>query len=63
MKPNIVCHACGKVGHIRPDCPNRPAGVGPSIVEVKQTEVDDLHLEVAAAARMEMGKEADHLGS
>jgi hypothetical protein len=32
-------------------------------VEVKQAEVDDLHLEVAAAARMEMGKEADHLGS
>jgi hypothetical protein len=37
--------------------------VGPLIVEVKQAEVDDLQLEVAAAARMEMGKEADHLGS
>jgi hypothetical protein len=29
MKPSIVCHACGKVGHIRPYCPNRPVGGWP----------------------------------
>jgi hypothetical protein len=32
-------------------------------VEAKQEEVDDLHLEVVAAARMEMEKEAKQLGS
>jgi hypothetical protein len=37
--------------------------VGQSTVEEKQAEVDDLHLEVAAAARIVMGKEARHLGS
>jgi hypothetical protein len=29
MKPRIICHACGKEGHIRPDCPNKPAGGWP----------------------------------
>jgi hypothetical protein len=37
--------------------------VGQLTVEARQEEVDDLHLEVAVAARMEMGKEAGHLGS
>jgi hypothetical protein len=32
-------------------------------VEAKQEEVDDLHLKVVVAARMEMGKEAGILGS
>jgi hypothetical protein len=29
VKPRVVCHACGKEGHIRPDCPNKPAGGWP----------------------------------
>jgi hypothetical protein len=29
MKPSIICYACGKEGHIRPDCPNKPAGGWP----------------------------------
>jgi hypothetical protein len=37
--------------------------VGQLTVEARQEEVDDLHLEVAAAARMVMGKEAGCLGS
>jgi hypothetical protein len=30
MKPRIICHACGKEGHIHPDCPNKPAGGWPA---------------------------------
>jgi hypothetical protein len=41
---------------------NQPE-VGQLTVEAKQEEVDGLHLEVAVAARTEMGKEAGHLGS
>jgi hypothetical protein len=41
---------------------NQPE-VGQLTVEARQEEVDDLHLEVAVAARMEMGKEAGLLGS
>jgi hypothetical protein len=33
--------------------------VGQLTVEARQEEVDDLHLEVAAATRMEMGKRPD----
>jgi hypothetical protein len=29
MKPRIICHTCGKEGHIRPDCPSKPAGGWP----------------------------------
>jgi hypothetical protein len=29
VKPRVVCHACGKEGHIRPDCPNKTAGGWP----------------------------------
>jgi hypothetical protein len=36
---------------------------GQLIVEARPEEVDDLHLEVAVAARMEMGKGAGLLGS
>jgi hypothetical protein len=36
---------------------------GQLTMEARQEEVDGLHLEVAAAARMEMGKEAGRLGS
>jgi hypothetical protein len=41
---------------------NQPE-VGQLAVEARQEGVDDLLLEVAAAARMEMGKEAGRLGS
>jgi hypothetical protein len=37
--------------------------VGQLTVEARQEEVDDLHLEVAVAARMEMRKEVRPLGS
>jgi hypothetical protein len=37
--------------------------VGQLTVEARQEEVDDLHLEVAVAARMEMGEDAGHFGS
>jgi hypothetical protein len=29
VKPRVVCHACGKEEHIRPDCQNKPAGGWP----------------------------------
>jgi hypothetical protein len=29
VKPRVVCHACGKEGHIRPDCPRKPLGGWP----------------------------------
>jgi hypothetical protein len=41
---------------------NQPE-VGQLTMEARQEEVDDLHLEVALAARIEMGKEAGCLGS
>jgi hypothetical protein len=37
--------------------------VGQLTVEARQEEVDDLHLEVAVAARMGTGKEARLLGN
>jgi hypothetical protein len=39
-----------------------PLGDGLIIVETRQEEVDDLHLEVAVAARMGTEKEAGILG-
>jgi hypothetical protein len=41
---------------------NQPE-VGQLTVEARQEEADDLHLEVAVAARVETGKEARILGS
>jgi hypothetical protein len=62
VKPRIICYACEKEGHIHPDCPNKPAGGCRITVEARLEEVDDLHPEVAVAARMETEKEEGILG-
>jgi hypothetical protein len=63
IKPRIICHACGKEWHIWPDCPSKPAGGWPVNSGDKTGGGGDLHLEVAAATRMVMEKEAGRLGS
>jgi hypothetical protein len=29
VKPKVVCYACGKEGHIKPNCPRKPLGGWP----------------------------------
>jgi hypothetical protein len=67
-KGQIICHNCGLPGHFKSECmklriiANQPE-VGQLTAEARLAEVDDLHLEVAAAARIAMAKEAGLLGN
>jgi hypothetical protein len=50
-------------GIFNPIVPINQLVVGQSIVEVKQAEVEDLHLEEAIVAKIAMGREAGLLGN
>jgi hypothetical protein len=31
QKPKIICYGCGQEGHMKLDCPNKPAGGWPTL--------------------------------